>query len=143
MKLFWIALFIAMLPIASLAKDDDDIGPVAILNFVILKDANGKPVRNAAVVMHIVSDKGKQEKGDLELKTDLDGKASYEGVPYGKLRIQVLARGFQTYGADYEIDRPTIDISIKLKRPEGQYSLYETHPEEKPEEKKDNTQKPQ
>jgi len=81
--------------------------------------------------MHQVTDKGKQERGGLELKTDADGKASYEGVPYGKLRIQVLANGLQTFGADYDIKQPTVEITIKLKRPEGQYSIYDTHPEEK------------
>jgi len=109
----------------------NDIGPVATLNFMVLKDYNGKPVRNAAVVLHQVNDKGKQERGGLELKTDADGKATYEGVPYGKLRIQVLAYGLQTFGADYDINQPTMEITIKLKRPEGQYSIYQDHPEEK------------
>jgi hypothetical protein len=142
MKLIWLTLVIVALSLPGLAKHkdkDQDIGPVATLNFIVLKDSNGKPVRNAAVVLHAVSDKGAQEKGDLELKTDLDGKASYEGVPYGKLRVQVLATGFQTFGADYDIEQPTLEISIKLKRPTGQYSIYESHPDEK----KDNPQKPQ
>lgn len=141
MKLIWLAALIAALSIPSLAKDkdkNDDIGPVATLSFVVVKDFNGKPVRNASVVMHIVNEKGKQEKGDLELKTDLDGKASYEGVPYGKLRVQVLATGFQTFGADYDVDRPTLEISIKLKRPVTQYSIYDNHPNEN----KDNPPKP-
>jgi len=116
----------------------DDLGPVATLNFVVLKDYNGKPVRNAAVVLHSVSDKGKQEKGGLELKTDDQGKASYDGVPYGKLRVQVLAKGLQTFGEDYDINQPTMEITIKLKRPEGQYSVYDEHPEEK----KDQQQRP-
>jgi len=102
-----------------------DIGPVSTLNFVVLKNDNGKPVRNAGVVLHSVDDKGRQEKGGLELKTDAEGKASYEGVPYGKLRIQVLASGFQTFGADYDINQPTMEITIKLKRPKGQYSIYD------------------
>lgn len=108
----------------------DDDGPVATLSFVVLKDYNGKPVRNAAVVLHSVSDKGKQEKGGLELKTDDQGKASYDGIPYGKLRVQVLARGLQTFGQDYDINQPSMEITIKLKPPEGQYSIYDAHPEE-------------
>lgn len=142
MKLIWLGALIATLSIPSLAKDkdkNDDIGPVATLNFVVVKDFNGKPVRNASVVMHIVNEKGKQEKGDLELKTDLEGKASYEGVPYGKLRVQVLATGFQTFGADYDVDRPMLEISIKLKRPATQYSIYGSNPNQN----KDNPPKPQ
>ena len=55
------------------------------------KDDNGKPVRNAAVVLHPVGGNGKQSKGGFELKTDSEGKTEYSGVPYGKLRIQVIA----------------------------------------------------
>lgn len=104
--------------------------PLATVNFVVLRDENGKPIRNAAVVMHPVDDHGKQERGGIELKTDPDGKASYDGVPYGKFRIQVLAPGFQTYGDDYEIGDPSKDITIKMKRPTKQYSIYEEHPAE-------------
>ncbi|MGA8153220.1 MAG: carboxypeptidase-like regulatory domain-containing protein [Terriglobales bacterium] len=129
MKKLLVAMMLA-LALPAFAGKNDDIGPVATLNFVVLKDYSGKPVRNAAVVLHQVSDKGKQERGGLELKTDVDGKASYEGVPYGKLRIQVLATGLQTYGGDYDINQPTMEITIKLKRPEGQYSIYENHPDE-------------
>jgi len=132
MRLIWWAALVAGLSVLGLASED--IGPVSTISFVILKDANGKPIRNASVVLHLVDEKGKQEKGDLELKTDADGKASYQGIPYGKLRVQVLANGFQTFGEDYEVNRPTMQISIKLKRPAGQYSIYENHPGDKKEE---------
>jgi len=78
-----------------------------------------------------VSSKDKQQNGGLELKTDVDGKASYDGIPYGKIRVQVLAPGFQTFGEDYDINQPTMDVTIKMKRPAGQYSIYEDHPAEK------------
>jgi hypothetical protein len=109
-------------------KKATDLPPEALLSFVVLKDNNGKPIRNAAVVMHAVDSHGKQERGGLELKTDTEGKASFEGVPYGKLRVQALAPGFQTFGEDYDIEQPTVEITIRLKRPEGQYSIYESHP---------------
>src|SRR5574337_465514 len=110
----------------------DDEGPTATMNFVVLKDYNGRPVRNAAVVLHSVNGKGKQESGGVELKTDEQGKASYEGVPYGKVRVQVLARGLQTFGQDYDVEQPTVELTIKLKLPEGEYSIYDNHPEQKP-----------
>jgi Carboxypeptidase regulatory-like domain len=109
--------------------------PVAQLSVLVLRDANGKPVRNAAVVMHVVGKHDKQERGGVELKTDAEGKASFEGIPYGKLRVQVLATGFQTFGADYDVSQPTVEITIKLKRPEGQYSIYEDHADDKKDDK--------
>jgi hypothetical protein len=113
--------------------------PLATLTFLVLRDENGKPIRNAAVVMHPVQENGKQARGGLELKTDPEGKASYDGVPYGKLRIQVLAPGFQTYGDDYDVNQASVDITIKMKRPGGQYSIYEEHPEKQ---KPDNASPP-
>jgi len=120
--------------IASDKKPQYDV-PVASLSFLVLKDFNGKPVRNAGVVMHSVGKHDKQDRGGLELKTDADGKASFDGVPYGKLRVQVLAPGFQTFGEDYEVNQPAMQITIKLKRPEGQYSIYENQQNEKKDDK--------
>ena len=133
----WILIlsFVAAAP-AKQKKED----PLATLNFVVIRDENGKPVRNAAVVMHPVAEDGKQTSSGLELKTSPEGKASYDGVPYGKLRVQVLAPGFQTYGDDYDIHEPSMDITIKLKRPAKQYSIYEDHSAEK---KDDTVKKPQ
>jgi carboxypeptidase family protein len=98
--------------------------PTAKVSFLIVRDSNGKPIRAASVVLHPVTRKGKQQRGGFELKTDNDGKTEFEGVPYGKMRIQVLAPGFQTYGDDYDINKPEMDVVVKLKRPADQYSIY-------------------
>jgi hypothetical protein len=127
---------------AAAQRDRDAEEPTAVMSFIVLKDYNGKPVRNAAVIMHPVSTRGKQERGGLELKTDADGRSSLDGIPYGKLRVQVLAQGFQTYGADYEVNQPKLEVTIKLKRPQGQYSVYEDHPSEKKPEKKEEKEPP-
>jgi hypothetical protein len=122
---------VLMLLLPVLAREKKPAPPASVLTFLILKDYNGKPLRNAAVVLHPVNSKDKQENGGLELKTDAYGKASYDGIPYGKIRVQVLAPGFQTFGEDYDINQPTMDVTIKMKRPAGQYSIYEDHPQEK------------
>ena len=127
--------FATVLLLAALALAQDDM---ALLNFVVIRDYNGKPIRNASVVMHPVKKDGKQSRGGLQLKTDPDGKASFEGVPYGKLRVQVLATGFQTFGDDYDIDQPVEEITVKMKRPQGQYSIYDDHQSEKKNEKPQN-----
>ena len=127
---------------SAVAQDDD--GPMSDLRFVVVRDYNGKPVRNAAVVLHPVNRKGKQSRGGLELKTDGEGRANIDGIPYGPLRVQVLAQGFQTFGEDYKIDRAETEITVKLKRPGGQYSIYENHGDaKKADDKKPVEQKPQ
>ena len=117
-------LFLTYIGMAAAQKDKDD-DPTSYVSFVILKESNGKPVRSAAVIMHPVDLKGQQGKGGIELKTDAEGKTSFDYVPYGKLRVQVLAHGFQTYGEDFEIDKPKAEFTIKLKEPASQFSVYE------------------
>jgi hypothetical protein len=138
------AILFAFVAVGWSAAQDDYDGPMSDLRFVVLKDSNGKPVRNAAVVLHPVTKKGKQSRGGLELKTDNEGRTNIDGIPYGPLRVQVLAPGFQTFGEDYEINKPALEITVKLKRPGGQYSVYESHGEaKKDEDKKPPEQKPQ
>ena len=108
--------------LAPLAAAGDK--PQSHLKFLVLKEHNGKPVRNASVVLHLVNKKGKQAKGGYQLKTDADGKASFDGAPYGKLRVQVLTPGFQTFGEDYDIYQPEHEIVIKLKKPQEQLTIY-------------------
>ncbi|MGA9510950.1 MAG: carboxypeptidase-like regulatory domain-containing protein [Candidatus Sulfotelmatobacter sp.] len=128
-------LFLLLALAGAAAAQKDEEGPVAVLTFLVIKEDNGKPIRNAAVIMHPVSADGKQSRGGLELKTNNDGRTSFDDVPYGKLRVQVLASGFQTFGEDYDVDKAKLDLTIKLKRPQGQYSIYENHPEEKKDDK--------
>jgi 5-hydroxyisourate hydrolase-like protein (transthyretin family) len=112
---------VAFAPLAYGAKDKV---PKATVNFLILRDTNGKPIRNAAVVIAKVNRKGRQEQWGQELKTNAEGKAQHPAVEYGKVRIQMIAPGYQSYGQDYEINQETMDIVIKLKFPQDQHSIY-------------------
>jgi len=136
----WALMFGLGVSMRVSAQDDEQYAAVA---FVVLRDYNGKPVKNASVIMHPVNKKGKQKNSGLQLKTNTDGKTSFDGVPYGALRIQVLAQGFQTFGEDYDVNKPEMEITIKLKRPQGQYSIYEDHPEAKKDEAKPPEQQPE
>jgi hypothetical protein len=119
------------LGMVGLARAQDDEGPTSNLRFVVVRDSDGKPVRNAEVVLHPVKRKGKQAQGEMDLKTDAEGKTNVDGIPYGSLRVQVLAPHFQTFGEDYEINKPEMEITVKLKHPGGQYSVYENHGDDK------------
>ena len=43
----------------------------------------------------------------MELKSNEDGKTIIDVLPIGDtVRLQIIAKGFQTYGQDYKIDKP-------------------------------------
>lgn len=126
-----IVITVAIVLGLGLAWAQDDEGPTSSLRFVVVRDSDGKPVRNAEIVLHPVKHKGKQASGEMELKTDADGKTSVDGIPFGPLQVQVLAPHFQTFGQDYQIDKPELEITVKLKHPGDQYSIYEKHGDDK------------
>ena len=97
--------------------------PTAKIEVTILKDVNGKPIENAAVIFHPMV--GEKDEGNMELKTNEDGKLIIDVMPIGDtVRLQVIAPGFQTYGEDYKIDQAAMAIEIRMKRPGEQYSIY-------------------
>jgi len=89
----------------------------------VVKKTNGKPIMNAAVIFNPYKD-GK-DIGNLEVKTDPDGKATIDIIPTGSLvRVQVIANGFATFAKEYQVDDPTHDIHIEMLRPREQVSSY-------------------
>lgn len=89
----------------------------------VVKKSNGKPIMNAAVVFNPFKD-GK-DIGNLEVKTDPEGKATIDIIPTGSLvRVQVIANGFATYAQDYQVDDPERDIHIEMLTPREQVSSY-------------------
>ena len=118
--------------LASVAQDTSHRGrkykappPTSRIDVTILRNDDGKPIENAAVIFHLEGDKG-----NMELKTNEDGKTVIDVLPTGsKVLVQVIAKGFQTYGGDYNVDKAEMTIQVKLKRPGQQYSIYDNHPE--------------
>ena len=102
--------------------------PTARIEVTVLRDVNGKPIENAAVVFHAMV--GEKDEGNMELKTNEDGKAVIDVMPIGDtVRLQIIAKGFQTFGDDYKIEKDQMAIEIRMKRPGEQYSIYKPHPE--------------
>jgi hypothetical protein len=72
---------------------------------------------------------GEKDEGNMELKTNEDGKTIIDVIPIGDtVRLQVIAHGFQTFGQDYKIDKSDLGIEIRLLRPGAQYSIYKREP---------------
>ncbi len=98
--------------------------PTSKVEVTILRAEDDKPIENAAVVFTLQT-----EKGNMELKTNEDGKAVLDVLPIGsKVLLQVLAKGYQTYGKEYDLDKSEVTLEVKMNRPGKQYSIYEKHP---------------
>ena len=97
--------------------------PVSHVDVSVVRADSGKPVTDASVIFHpIVHGK---DRGNMELKTDSDGKAVIDVIETGTtIRLQVIAPNYQTFGQDYKIDKSTMTLVVKLNRPKGQYSVY-------------------
>ncbi|WP_162601087.1 hypothetical protein [Occallatibacter savannae] len=99
--------------------------PTAKIEVTVLRASDSQPIENAAVIFHVDMD---GDKGNMELKTNEDGKSVIDVLPIGSvMRLQIIAKGFQTYGQDYKIDKPEMAFDVKMKRPTEQYSIYKEH----------------
>ena len=127
LRVRWAALVCWLLMVAvclsAVGKKKKAPEPFSSLTFVVLRESDGRPVKNASVVLHFLRQDGSQEWEGLQLKTNTDGRASIEDIPYGKLRLQVVAHSLQTYGDDVEVNQAKQEFVIRLKPPAAQVSI--------------------
>jgi hypothetical protein len=129
-----LALVVSLAPLHARAQDDTTTPEkhgrkykappdTSHIEVTVLKGFNKKPIMNAAVVFHPTKD-GRDE-GNLEMKTDPDGKAVIDVIPTGsKVTIQVIADGFATFAEDYVVKEASRQIVISMLRPRAQVSTY-------------------
>ncbi|HYL86405.1 MAG TPA: hypothetical protein VE263_19430 [Candidatus Angelobacter sp.] len=84
---------------------------------------NDVPVENASVyLMYVEEHKIKKDKKlELNVKTSREGIAHVPDAPAGRVRIQIIAEGWKTYGRWYDITDPNQVIKIHLERPPKWY----------------------
>ena len=62
-------------------------------------------------------------------KFDFDDAAFRAGVkaadPQGKIKVQVIAKGYQTYGEVFEVNEAEKTIEVKLNPPQQPYSAHQ------------------
>jgi hypothetical protein len=83
-----------------------------------------KPVPNASVYIRYNESGGlfhKDHLSEMNFKTNDDGSVKAPEVPIGRILIQVVAKGYHTYGKWYDIAKDPDLISIKLDPPPHWY----------------------
>jgi hypothetical protein len=102
--------------------------PMTSLTIVVKNDA-GKPVEHAGVVVrfikgHSLVKLGKGIRKEWELQTNQEGVAKIPPIPQGTILIQVIAKNYQTFGDNFDVDEERKTLEIKLKPPQPQYSAH-------------------
>lgn len=121
--------------------------PTQTVISVQVKNDYGKPVQNGSVILDFLSGHdpkkfGARRKIHWEVRLNLQGAASFPSIPQGKVRVQVIASGYQTFGQNFDVDEPTKTIEVKLNYPQKQYSAHGDMPPAKPEDKPKETPPP-
>ena len=95
-----------------------------------VRSLSDKPVDRAAVIVNFVEGRsvvklGKKIVTRWELRTNQEGIAKVPTLPQGKVRIQVNAKNYQTFGEVFYVDSEEKTIVIKLNPPQQQYSAHQ------------------
>jgi len=112
------------LPLSFPASADD----VTKLKIVVTT-RSGRPIDRADVIVRFggrsLVKLGKMVRTTWEMRSSQDGVAEIPDMPKGQVRIQVIAKGYQTFGDTFEVTEDERTIEIKLNPPQKQYSSHE------------------
>jgi len=96
---------------------------------ISVKSPGGKPVEGASVIVkfvkgHDLTKFGKKIRKEWELRTNQEGVAKIPPIPQGTILIQIIAKGYQTFGQNFDVDEEEKTLDIALNPPQPQYSAH-------------------
>jgi uncharacterized GH25 family protein len=96
---------------------------------ISVKSPGGRPVENASVIVKFVKGRskakfGKKIRTEWELRTNQEGLVKIPPIPQGTILVQVIAKDYQTFGDNFDVDQEEKTIDIKLNPPQPQYSAH-------------------
>ena len=96
---------------------------------IAVKTPGGKPVENASVIVKFVKGRSKAKLGakirkEWELRSNQEGLAKIPPIPQGTILVQIIAKDYQTFGQNFDVDEEQKTIEIKLNPPQPQYSAH-------------------
>lgn len=122
-RLWQIAVLIMLIAGSALAADLTTLT-------VSVKSPYGNPVDNASVIVKFVKGRSKAKLGkkimtSWEQRTNQEGVAKIPPIPQGTILVQVIAKGYQTFGEKFEVEEEQKTIEVKLNAPQAQYSSHQ------------------
>ena len=108
------------------AQDKNNNDESARLTLQVVAGEDKQPVVDAHVVVRFAEERmlRRNKTTSWETKTNRKGVAVLSGIPLGAIKVQVIAKGYQTYGDEHELSQPEEELTIQLEPPQGQVSAY-------------------
>jgi len=125
MRSFRVMLFFLLIAVHAFSVD------MTKLTVQVNSADTGKGIDRATVIVrfkHGIGVNLKKINTNWETKTNQQGNVTIPAIPHGEITIQIIAKDYQTFGDVYELDQETQTVTIKLNRPQGQYSEDAKHP---------------
>ena len=103
--------------------------PMTKLRIEVRKANSQKPVEQASVIVRFIAGRspiklGKTIRTTYQLKTGMDGNATIPPIPQGKILVQIIAKGYQTFGQEFDVTEEEKTLEIKLNEPQSQFSAH-------------------
>ena len=97
---------------------------------IVVKNLDNKPVDRASVVVRFVEGRsalklGKKIIRSWETRTNQEGIAKIPEMPQGKILVQVIAKGYQTFGKQFDVNEDDATLEIQLNPPQPQHSVHQ------------------
>ena len=108
------------------AQDKNNNDESARLTLQVVAGEDKQPVVDAHVVVRFAEERmlRRNKTTSWETKTNRKGVAVLSGIPLGAIKVQVIAKGYKTYGDEHELSQPEEELTIQLEPPQGQLSAY-------------------
>ena len=120
------ALLLGATQLAGQKPEDPKDDGNSRLTLQVLNESNKQPVADAHVVVRFVEERilRRDKRVSWEAKTNRKGVVVLSDLPKGKLKVQIIAKGFQTYGNEHDLQKQHEEMTILLQPPKGQVSAY-------------------
>jgi hypothetical protein len=107
---------------APLAAQEDEASRLTLQ--VLNQDK--QPVADAHVVVRFTEERmlRRDKRVSWEAKTNRKGVVVLSDIPRGAVKIQIIAKGFQTYGGQHQLSKAEEELTLELLPPKGQVSAY-------------------
>jgi hypothetical protein len=96
------------------------------LTLHVLSESSKKPVADAHVIVQFTEERTlrRDKRVSWEAKTNRKGTVVLSDIPTGTIKVQIIAKGYRTYGDLHELQKPDEQVTILLQPPKGQVSAY-------------------